>query len=309
MTVLVADVGGTNARLGFVINGQVDMDSVKRFSNEKFESFYDIVSAYLSQTDHDPISACVVAMAGPVTNTTAKLTNRNWEITTNELQRVANCPKAMLLNDLASLGYAVTQIPVAGVPAVWPGRPQPPENAQYLVVGIGTGFNVCAVKTNAQGQPTCMRAECGHIPMPNGVLSYLDDEIANHFETIEDLFSGRGFAKLYALISGTDGVDGQEVAQRHADGTDKNASLTLEKYAQMLGALTRELLLMYMPTGGVYFAGSVGRGVFESGMGLSFTDVFHQDHFISCIKDIPIRTITDDGAGLIGCATAGLSLQ
>ena len=41
MITLVADVGGTQSRLGFVNGGVLDETSVRHFRNNKFNSFYE----------------------------------------------------------------------------------------------------------------------------------------------------------------------------------------------------------------------------------------------------------------------------
>lgn len=115
--------------------------------------------------------------------------------------------------------------------------------------------------------------------------------------------------RLYDLISNGALIEGQEIIKQDLDNTNKTATLVLEKYAQMLGALTRELVLMYMPTGGVYFAGSVARAVLEDNMESVFKTALHaENHFLKSIQDIPIRIIKDDTARLIGCSSAGLAL-
>jgi glucokinase len=308
MDVLVADVGGTNARLGIATNGIVDPKSIVRFANENYDSFYDVIRAFLDIKSQPTFTSAVVAIAGPVSDTSAELTNRNWVVTTEELERVIQCDDALLLNDLASLGYAVTHLTDKGILTISKGKPQTAENTQYLVVGIGTGFNVCAVRTDITARPSALQAECGHIALPTTILNLLGSRVGNHFNTVEDLFSGRGFSKLHSVLTQSVPIDGQEIAHNHLSGTDAKATETLTLYAKALGALTRELLLMYMPTGGVYFAGSVGRGVFEAGMEIPFLDILHQDHFIESAKDIPIRIIADDGAGLIGCAVLSKQL-
>jgi glucokinase len=308
MTVLIADVGGTNARLALVIDGLIDKTSIEHFSNEACSTFYDVVRTYLELKSKPDIHSCVVAVAGPVGARSATLTNRNWEITTDQLKQLTQSQNAVLINDLSSLGYATTNLPKSGLQTVWTGKPQPKENTQFLVVGIGTGFNICAVKTDQSERPICLQAECGHITMPATVLAYLDENLATQFKTIEDLFSGRGLSKLHAMLTKSDPIPGNVISQQHKTGSDIRATETLEIYAKMLAAVTRELLLMYMPSGGIYFAGSVGRGVFNAGMGSHFTKTLQEPHFISDVKDTPIHVITEDTAGLTGCAVLARQL-
>jgi glucokinase len=51
-----------------------------------------------------------IAVAGPVQSGKATLTNRNWTIVDNELVQKFGCKRAVLLNDLTALGYAVPRL-------------------------------------------------------------------------------------------------------------------------------------------------------------------------------------------------------
>lgn len=306
MAGLVADVGGTNARLGLCKNGQLDASSVKRFANVDFATFYDTIAAYLTEIGNPKISNAVVALAGPISGCEGRLTNRNWVITTKGLKEAANCDEAILMNDLSSLGYSVKELPEDGVSIISPGASPDHSNAQCLIIGIGTGFNVCPVKRDEDGTPTCHQAEAGHIALPGSVLAVTEHKLDDAFKTVEDLFSGRGLSRLYQDISDGEHVDGQIIVERYTSGTDPHATKTMQIYAKMLGLLTRELVLSYMPLGGINFAGSVARGLFDAGLAPEFCKSFHaRGHFLPTIRDIPVRLIKDDAAGLIGCSVAG----
>ena len=50
---------------------------------------------------------------------------------------------------------------------------------------------------------------------------------------------------------------GEDISKAHIDKTDQHATQTLELFSEMLGLMTRELIVQYLPFGGIYFAGSV----------------------------------------------------
>ena len=75
MTILVADVGGTNARLGLANGLGLDQASLQRFKNADYASFGDVVVQFLSGKNDVDISTCVIAVAGPVSQDRAKLAN------------------------------------------------------------------------------------------------------------------------------------------------------------------------------------------------------------------------------------------
>ena len=301
---LVADVGGTQSRLGVARNGILDQTSVQYFVNARFHSFYDVIADFLEQTPNVQIDRCVIAIAGPVSAKAGMLTNLDWEISIDGLRQATHCTQATLINDLSALGYSLQTLPAKGIQHIG-GPTQPPEsNGQYLVVGLGTGFNVCPVINTDLGHPICLQVEMGHTVLPHNIKTALSDVCdSSVFTTVEDIFSGKGLSNLYLAISGSDAKDGALIVQDHLRESDPVATKTLITFAQALGLLTREMVNQYLPTAGLYFAGSVSRGVFGTDVSNIFIKtVFDQNHFLEGLSQIPIGLIADDAAGLLGCS-------
>ena len=66
MAMLLADVGGTNARLALARNGVSDESSITRYRGDDYDSFDKVVQTYLAEQDNPRLSAVCVAVAGPV---------------------------------------------------------------------------------------------------------------------------------------------------------------------------------------------------------------------------------------------------
>jgi glucokinase len=303
MVTLVADVGGTQSRLGLAHSGELDNSSVRRFSNSDFGSFYEVVKSYLSG-GHANIEACVIALAGPISGGRGSFTNLDWVIDVEELKNVTKSNHALLINDLTSLGYSLNKLPAQSVAHISGPKSVANHNGQFLVVGMGTGFNVCPVLDDGINHPMCLQVESGHTALPQSVVAVLNERLPQYsVDTIEDVFAGNGLANLYKAVSGGTVKHGQVIVQEHIDQTNQLATDTLNLFAELLGVLLRDIILQYLPTGGVYFAGSVSRGVFEAGLGEVFAVTFvKQGHFLKDIDKIPVSLITDDGAGLLGCS-------
>ena len=73
MTILVADVGGTNTRLALGEENGLGLRNVQHFQNDEYHSLYDVIADYQSE----PINTICVAMAGPVSEDQGSLTNRD----------------------------------------------------------------------------------------------------------------------------------------------------------------------------------------------------------------------------------------
>lgn len=209
MALLLADVGGTNARLAIARNGVIDPETVTRFRGDDFASFDDVIAQFLQQQDQPRISGVCVAVAGPVSGGTARLTNRDWDFDENRLARLTDADHVRLINDLTALGYATPALQGDGLSTLRPARPDRARNGQSLVVGLGTGFNVCAVRALPGGAVTAMEAEEGHTNLPANIYLRLADllgeEQAAGFRSTEETFAGRGLSRLHGALTGQTG--------------------------------------------------------------------------------------------------------
>ncbi|NOX41337.1 MAG: glucokinase, partial [Alphaproteobacteria bacterium] len=189
MTFLVADVGGTNTRLALADDQGLMSESIGHFVNADHRSFSEVVEAFLTGQKHGTISACCVAMAGPVTAGQARLTNLDWHISLAELRRITDTKNAILMNDLTALGYSLPQLNSSGLMQISHPQTDVYRNGQSLIVGIGTGFNVCPVKVEQGRGPSCLAAELGHAGLPLSLIALLEERFpgkARSFRTVED---------------------------------------------------------------------------------------------------------------------------
>ena len=291
MPAIVADVGGTNSRLALVSSGGVG--PVRRYANDGFADFGAVLARFLSETSPDPLSACVVAVAGPVTGGQGRLTNRDWGFDAAALSAaLPGEPPARLVNDLAALGHALPALAPDQVESLRLGPGEGLGNGQRLVVGLGTGFNVCLVT----GSGEVVEAELGHASLPASLAASLGPR-AGDFATCEALFSGPGLARLHD-DGRTDGARLVAAAEH-----DPAAAATLSEMARLLGLMTREMTFHYMPLGGIAFAGSVARSLLGPlGRTAFLTAATPTGTFSELAARVPLRLITDDAAALTGLA-------
>lgn len=306
MTVLVADVGGTNTRIALVQGGGITR--FERYENATFASFYEALTRFVTARPLPELAGCCIAIAGPVTSGRASLTNCGWVIDVATVVETLPAPPlgpVHLINDLAALGYALADLTPRQLRVIRPATGKPTQTSQALVAGMGTGFNICAVKTTAHG-PMVFEAEMGHAPLPASVALALAEVIgprAAEFATIEDLLSGRGLARLFQVLSNGQEKTGHQVLAGYDPARRDAAATTVELTARMLGLLTRELAFQYLPFGGIHFAGGAARGVLCSAAQALFLEALNAPGpFADYIAFAPVCLITDDAAGLIGAA-------
>ncbi|QUJ76379.1 glucokinase [Sulfitobacter albidus] len=288
MARLVADVGGTNTRVA------LGTAAPRSFRNANWPDLYALLGTFLD--GQDAPDEIVIAVAGPVRGTQARLTNRDWRIDSGALCGRFGAPRAHLLNDLAALGHALPGLPPAALHAI-DGGTRPTADMQALVVGIGTGFNVSPCIVQA-GHVTCPPVEAGHVSLPAGIHAALGIDPAP-FPTVESLFSGAGFTRFCRAHLQDPDIDGKRVI---AGVADPDLGAVAEHYATLLGHLLRDLSLAYLPRDGLFLAGSVARAL----MNVASTpcrDALHQPISLEGFAAPPLWTITDDSAALRGCAS------
>ena len=306
MAMLLGDVGGTNARLAIARNGAIDAATVTRFRGDDFASFDDVVRQFMAEQHQPHVSSMCIAVAGPVSGGRANLTNRDWSFDETNLARLTDADHVRLINDLTALGYATPVLSGDGVSQLRPAPAERARNGQSLVVGLGTGFNVCAVRVLPGGAITALEAEEGHTHLPANIMAMLVDRVganaAAGFFSTEETFAGRGLSRLHAAMTGTDPVRSEDIAAAMEAG-DPDAIATYDFFTELVGLLCRELSLRFMPLEGLFLAGSVGRSIADR-MEL-FTPAFlSQTHMGHIPANTPVMLIRDDMAALHGCLSA-----
>lgn len=304
MTLLVADVGGTNCRFALGDKG-ASPRALARLANDDHASFDAALTRYLTAQGNPVLTAACFAVAGPVAHGRAELTNRGWMFDAAALSARLDAP-VRLINDLAALGHALPGLGAEGSTAVWtPSPEQANPNGQSLVLGLGTGVNACAVIAHG-GPAAVLEAEAGHQSLPSSVAGALAQALGTlpeAFPSTEELFAGRGLARLHGALNGMP-QDGAALITAHAKG-DARATATLELFARLLGLWAQDIALQYLPRDGLYLAGSVARGVLEAGFAPAFAAGFTTPHrFAGFIQSVPVRLLTDDMAALSGCLAA-----
>lgn len=299
---LVADIGGTNSRLALCAKGVIIPTSIQRFLNSEWDCLNDILHVYCHAHPDAVINDMVIAVAGPVHAGSAILTNRNWTIISDRVAQLFACNRVILLNDLAALGYAVPFLGTDKITKICGQDVPRGPNGQALVVGIGTGFNISQVITKDQCT-VCPPAEAGHISMPSAISSELEDRACNpeQFPSVETLFSGRGLTAFCRKFTNLEWVTGEAAIKSYGDPEESTVTSAIDTYAGLLGLLLRDFSLSYMPSHGMFLAGSVGRSIASCAPD-SLIKVLQEPCNFRLQRNPSVFVAQEDDAALLGCA-------
>ena len=308
---LVADIGGTNTRVAVADGRQVRAGSVRRFENEKFPDLSTVLRTYLAQDQGLAPQAACVAMAGPVRDGRAVMTNLGWSMDKAELSAVSGAPVVAILNDLQAQGHALGHIDPGQIRTLLPFSPHT-AHAAKLVIGVGTGFNAAPVFDTAAGR-FVPPSESGHVNLPvrddTDLAMGLFVAAAKGCPSVEDVLSGRGLEAVYRWVTTQrDGaaadLSAQAIMAAVNAGTDPAAIATARIVTRMLAAAAGNLALIQLPFGGVYLVGGVARSLAPHldslGFGAAFRD---KGRFSAFMDNFGVGVIEDDYAALTGCAS------
>lgn len=306
MTILAADVGGTNTRVAVFMGDEMRPQHITRFRNAEFSSLQDVLGRYLEGLADVTCSAACVAVAGPVRDGVGRMTNLDWVMDSPTLRAATGAKDAFVINDLEAQGHALEDVDTRCILgshiAVNP-------RDSRLVVGLGTGFNAAPVHAVDGGAEFhVVPSECGHVSLPVWDQTSFDlgqSLIRTHrFASVEEALAGRGLLAVNAFVAGSDA---------HASTTDFIAALTnapsdsdratARLFCQILGRVLGDLALIHLPFGGIYLIGGLARAMepFFAANDLAGA-IAAKGRFSDFMKNFPLFIVEDDYAALTGCA-------
>ena len=331
MNIIVGDIGGTKTILAvFSSEGGPRKPLVQMtFPSTHYESLEDIITEFLAAVNL-PVNAACFAVAGPVLNGRAQITNLPWVIDDAMLQSTFNLSAVSLLNDLESVAYAVPILEPKDIHTLNEGVPIP--RGSIGVVAPGTGLGE-AYMTYENGKYVAHASEGSHASFaPVGklqidLLIYLNQH-GHHHVSVERVCSGRlGIPNLYNFLKDT-GVAAEPawLAESLAASEDPTpiifaaaqdttqpceiASITLDLFVSILGAEAGNLALKVLSTGGIYLGGGISPRILPYLEKPFFSAALRKKgRFESMLAEMPVHVITNPEAGLLGAAAYGLALS
>lgn len=306
---LVADIGGTNTRVALADGCHIVPGTIRRYSNDAYAGLEQVLTQYITdEHDVNPKAACV-AVAGPVRDGRATMTNLNWTIDKDTLIRATQAETVAILNDLQAQGHALGFLDQKNIRNIIPGA-QAHEHAAKLVIGVGTGFNAAPVFDTEHGR-LVTPSESGHanLPLRNEADFRLSEFVgdAHGFPAIEEVLSGRGIENLYAFLGAEAGdfkrAKAKDIMQACGEGTDPRAAEAARIFTQFLGTVAGNLALIQLPFGGIYLVGGVSRAFAPFLDRFEFSAAFRdKGRFAGFMDNFPVSVIEDDYAALTGSA-------
>ncbi|MDQ0464328.1 glucokinase [Caulobacter ginsengisoli] len=309
---LVGDVGGTNVRFALIDQAGPDprLTRPRSFRCEDFPSLEAAIAYYLPAGGR-PASA-VVAVAGPVIDGRAELTNGAWRMSETGLM-AGGFAAARLLNDYEALALSLRRLGPDDLGAIGEARPR--AGGAAALMGAGTGLGVAAVVREGR-RDTVLTTEGGHATF--APADEVEMDILRHLSgrfgrvSLERVLSGPGLVNLrWALgrIAGVDvpHLDPEQIVERAGPGGDPLCVQALDRFCGIYGTAAGDLALTFGATGGVYLGGGIAPRILDRLRSGGFRARFEaKGRMKSYVAAIATQVILHPYAALLGAAQAAL---
>jgi glucokinase len=303
---LVADIGGTNARFA-ISDADGALHEVRVLHSAKFPKIDDAITAYLADLKRPrPAQACF-AVACPAKGPEIKLTNSSWRFAKADLRQAFGFERFVVVNDFEALAASVPILGGAQLAELRPGAPDP--TSVSLVIGPGTGLGVGAFVPAGQGAWAVISGEGGHI----GFAPNTDQEVRLWQRmrekygrvSAERVLNGAGLVNVYRFMADEAGqqvgeVDAPEISRRALAG-EALATDAVLMFFDMLGSVTGDLALAFGSRAGVYIGGGITPKLLDFARRSRFIARFLDKGRVAAIlQSMPIWVILEERAALYG---------
>lgn len=309
---VVGDIGGTHARFGLVDLSEPprEVRGPLTLLCSDYPSIDACLDAYLGlKGEAGALDAAAIAVAGPIVEGAAALTNMPWRVSAAGL-RAYGFGRAALVNDYAALAFGAPHLGEEDTHLVGPERRG--GDGTVAVLGPGTGFGAAILARDAFGQ-TAVATEGGHVGFAPTDAIEIDilRILAARFGrvSIERILSGPGLVNLHVALAEIAGVRDAcagpaEITARALAG-DALATQTLARFFAILGSTAGDFALGYGARGGVYIAGGIAPRLLDILDASEFRSRFEaKGRFEAYVAAIPTRVILHPYLALVGAAQA-----
>ena len=322
MKLLVADIGGTNARFGYQENNGSEIKHVEFLNCVDFANIGQAIAHYVSKNSLN-IENLSLSIAGPCGDNFVKFTNNHWSFDKIDLLNETNCNSLLAINDFAAQGLGFTDMFSSHSSfldkkildrhqLVLLHHGKSLDGTNVLITGPGTGLGVGTL-VFINNVPLPIQGEGGNVhfsPASNEEIKLLEWlSSKTDYVSTEEVLSGRGLVNIYNYLcfkenhtSEMSTADQIGIAAKEGNILARNAArLMVEIFATSIA-------------NNILVTGSQKCVIICGGISAKLSDVFGDSKFYerlrnkgkykNYVSDVPILLSFDDNNGLKGSAEA-----
>ncbi|MFC1498171.1 glucokinase [Verrucomicrobiota bacterium] len=339
--ILAGDVGGTNANLALVgvRDGKftIILETVSKSAeiNEILEPLKKTLETAVEKSERLKPELCCISAAGPVENNYCNLTNCDWSVDGNKIEKSLGI-KTLIINDFLAVSYGILTLDVnddtqiTKIPHADGSIPEP-EKTTKAVMGPGTGLGVSYI-TYDKGKYIPNSSEGGHAKFAyfdeetKGLKEFLIEE-SGKAPGVEPVVSGTGICNIFEYYKAKKDLKIEGIFEEidKADNTGKPylISINAKKGDEVCGEMMRTFMKMYasyasslslilLPFGGLYLAGGITAKeetlLFENNLFMQYFESCYSPNHEQLLKKIPVYMVKDYSVSIYGAANAAINL-
>lgn len=311
-TMIISDVGGTNGRFA-VAHAQSDetlenISHIKVFKCRNFDTFTQMLDAFISSLDIPTPKSARLAIAGEMTRRKGVLWHFQWHINADELEEKYNFEDVTLLNDYEALVYSIPHLKEDDLLTIT-NFSEGQKGAPYSVFGLGSGLGGAIGAPHGKGL-IVIPTEIGHISFAPKtdeqieLLNYLNKSLEH--VSIETLLSGIGIKRIYEFLLFKNNINPSnltppEITQKAIERRDEIAIKCLELFFSILASTAGDIAVSQGAKGGIYIGGGIVPKLISQLKADQFVELFcDKGPMRDYNQKIPIHIIISDMPALIG---------
>ncbi|HJV62820.1 MAG TPA: glucokinase [Albitalea sp.] len=262
---LVGDVGGTNARFGWLSAADTPLADVDTLPCADFPSLSAAMRHYLDVHHHVAPRWCAIGIANPVVGDQVKMTNHHWSFSISDVKRQLALERFLVINDFTALALSLPALQPSELRQVGGGAPV--EGAPLALLGAGTGLGVSGLLPAGSGHRAIpINGEGGHATLAAAderdqqVVAILRRRFGH--ASAERALSGPGIENLYLASCELAGEAPQaygaaQITERALARSDRHCVEAVDLFFGFLGTVAGNLALSLGALGGLYIGGGV----------------------------------------------------
>lgn len=311
--ILIADIGGTNARFALSTGSPAYFTQAQTLEAVEFEHVTDAIDVYLQAHNIEQLSAISLAVAGPIRDGKVSFPNMHWSIDCAELSKRYHTDQVSLLNDWEAISYSLSSLSnddLISIGGDWDGLPDSDYTVGALGPGSGLGMSGLLRRDNKLIPLVTEGGHAGFSPedqLQGQILSYLHQKFGERISR-ERLLSGPGLINIHEALCEIHGVENPgliaaDIAVAGINKTDSICVQTFDLFFEILGQVAGDIALALGANQGIFIGGGICQRYPSQLAASNFRKGFeNKGRHSHLMTNMPTWLITHKNPGLLGAS-------
>jgi len=313
---LIADIGGTNARFALASNNAPYFEQAETLLCADYENSEKAIEHYLNSQNVGSLAGICFAVAGPIKHESVSLINNHWSISADTLKEFFETKQVTLLNDFEAIAYSLANleahdIELVGDPDTLGREFDRSKDFTVAVVGPGSGLGIAGLKQQ-RGVLYPLSTEGGHsgFAPDNPLQDELLRSLRSKFNRVsnERLLSGPGLMNIHKALCESQNLakpslSPAEIAMAADEQNDEICSQTMALFFEILGQVSGDTALALGAYDGIFIGGGITQRYPEQLTNSRYRAGFeNKGRYRGIMETIPSWLISHQNPGLLGAS-------